>query len=114
MDYEKGMEILKESLIDAYVNDKNINLTIYSTDTVILIELQGPLFHFEEKINGNLLLAFDEDNFIHIYPDMILSINHYNEDGLEDDENGKLFMISQNNFRIDIYISSREESADDE
>lgn len=114
MNYEKDIRILKESLIDAYVNDKNISLTIYSMDVGILIDLQGSLSHFEEKRDGDLLLAFDEKNFIHIHPGMILSIKHYGKDELEVDENEELFTFSLNNFRIDIYISSREENTDDE
>ena len=114
MNYEKVIKILKESLIDAYVSDKNISLTISSIDTGLLIDLQGPLFHFEEKRDGNLLLAFDEKNFIHINPDMLLSIEYYDEDELEAEGNGELFTISQNNFRIDIYIGLREENIDNE
>lgn len=114
MNYEKDVEILKKSLIDAYVSDKNISLTISNVGIGVLIDFQGTLSHFEEKRDGDLLLIFDEKNFIHIHSDKILNIKHYDEDELEVDENGELFTIFQDNIRIDIYIDLRKENGDDE
>lgn len=114
MDYEKGMEILKESLIDAYVSNKTVKLTINSIHAGILIDLQGILLHFEEKRDGDLLLVFDENNFIHLTPNEAIGIAHYKEKELELNENEELFIVSQKEFTIDIYISSREGNVEDE